>query len=142
MKNRLFLLLCMALLVLISCQTQQKQTPLPEAGLYKISILYPGGAGKTFDMDYYRQQHMPMVAGFLGKNLQLYEIDKGVSGRTPKDSVPFVAVGYFYCKNMEEYHKAIALHIDTIMADIRKYTNIQPVIQVSQIEVMRKGSSE
>jgi hypothetical protein len=46
-------------------------------------------------MDYYEKKHMPMVAGFLGKNLKFYEIDKGIAGRTPNDKPPFLAIGYF-----------------------------------------------
>ena len=75
-----------------------------------------------------------MVAGFLGKNLKFYEIDKGIAGRTPTDKVPFVAIGYFYIIDVAEYNKAIAQNRDAIISDIKKYTNIQPVIQISEIK--------
>ncbi len=75
-----------------------------------------------------------MVAGFLGKNLNFYEIDKGISGRTPNDKAPYVAIGYFYVKDVAEYSKAITQNRDTIISDIKKYTNIQPVIQISEIK--------
>ena len=35
-------------------------------GTIKVSVLYPDGEGKTFDMDYYCNKHVPMVAGLLG----------------------------------------------------------------------------
>src|SRR5690349_6757307 len=89
--------LCFTLMTFISCKTSQmKHSPIPETGTFKVEILYPNGEDKTFDMDYYEKKHMPMVAGFLGKNLKFYEIDKGIAGRTPNDKVPFVAIGYFY----------------------------------------------
>lgn len=78
-----------------------------------------------------------MVAGFLGKNLKFYEINKGIAGRTPTDKVPFVAIGYFYCYDVTEYNKAIAQNIDTIINDIKNYTNIQPIIQISEIRQLR-----
>ena len=91
-----FFSLIFAFLGLISCKTSQlTQSSNPETGMFKVAILYPNGEDKTFDMDYYEKKHMPMVAGFLGKNLKFYEIDKGMAGRTPNDKVPFVAVGYF-----------------------------------------------
>jgi len=34
--------------------------------MIKVSVLYPNGPGKTFDMDYYSNNHVPMVAGLLG----------------------------------------------------------------------------
>jgi uncharacterized protein (TIGR02118 family) len=108
-----------------------------EAGLFKVAIMYPGGKDKTFDMEYYEKSHMPMMATLLGKNLKFYEIDKGISGRTPNDEPPFVAVGYFYCHDVTEYNQSIAKNIDTILNDIKKYTNIQPVILISEIKQVR-----
>ena len=102
--------------------------------LYKVAILYPNGEGKTFDMAYYESKHMPMVAEFLGKNLKFYEIDKGIAGRTPNDKVPYLAVGYFYVKDVAEYNKAIGQNRDAVINDFKNYTNIQPVIQISEVQ--------
>jgi hypothetical protein len=58
-----FVLLIFAFVGLISCKTSQmKHSPTAEPGMFKVSILYPNGEDKTFDMDYYVQKHMPMVA--------------------------------------------------------------------------------
>ena len=123
---------------LLSCKTNQLlHSSTPGNEMFKVAILYPNGEGKTFDMDYYEHKHMPMVAGLLGKNLQFYEIDKGISGRTPNDPVPYLAVGYFYVKDVVEYNKAIGQNRDAIISDIKNYTNIQPVVQIS--EVMHLG---
>ncbi|MET0637726.1 MAG: EthD family reductase [Chitinophagaceae bacterium] len=120
---------------LIYCKTgQSQQTTAPQTGTFKVMILYPNGDGKTFDMDYYEKKHMPMVAGFLGKNLKLYEIDKGIAGRTPDDKVPFLATGYFYITDVAEYNKAIVQNRDAIIGDFKNYTNIQPVILISEIK--------
>src|SRR5689334_4451998 len=92
-----FFLLIFTFILLTSCKTSQmKHASTTEPGMFKVTILYPNAEDKTFDMDYYEKKHMPMVAGYLGKNLKFYEIDKGISGRTPTDKVPFVAIGYFY----------------------------------------------
>ena len=128
-----FCSLCIAIIGLISCKSSQLKQ-VPETGMFKVSILYPNGPGKTFDLDYYEKEHMRMVAGFLGKNLKFYEIDKGLAGRAPNEEVPFVAVGYFYCYDVTEYNKAIAQNIDTILNDIKKYTNIEPIVQISEIK--------
>ena len=114
----------------------------PENGLYKIAVFYPNGDDKTFDMDYYQNKHMPMVAGFLGKNLKFYEIDKGISGRTPNDKPPYVAIGYFYCYDAAEYGKAIAQNREAVVADFKNYTNIQPVVQISQIKQLGNNNKK
>lgn len=133
-KINLFLLI-LALTGLVSCKTsQQKHSSATEIGTFKVEILYPNGDDKTFDMDYYEKKHMPMVAGFLGKNLKYYEIDKGIGGRTPSDKAPFAAIGYFYINDVAEYNKAIAQNRDAIISDFKNYTNIQPVVQISEVK--------
>ena len=137
MKIKFFLLI-FAFISLLSCKTSQlMHASTPGNELFKVAILYPNGEGKTFDMDYYESKHMPMVAGFLGKNLKFYEIDKGIAGRTPNDKVPFLAIGYFYINDVAEYNKVIGQNIDAIRKDIAKYTNIQPTIQISEIRQLR-----
>ncbi len=110
--------------------------------MFKVAILYPNGEGKTFDMDYYENKHMPMVAGFLGKNLKFYEIDKGITGRMPNDKVPYLAVGYFYIKDVAEYNKAIGQNINAIISDFKNYTNIQPIIQISEVKQLGFNNAE
>jgi uncharacterized protein (TIGR02118 family) len=130
-----FFSLIFAFIGLISCKTNQLiPSSTPETGMFKVAILYPNGEEKNFDMEYYEKKHMPMVAGFLGKNLKFYEIDKGIAGRTPNDKVPFVAIGYFYISDVAEYNKAIAQNRDAVMSDFKNYTNIQPVVQISEIK--------
>lgn len=130
-----FLLLFFAFIGLTSCKINQlKNSTAQQTGMFKVVILYPNGEDKTFDIDYYEKSHMPMVAGFLGQNLKFYEIDKGISGRTVNDKVPFVAIGYFYIKDVAEYNKAIAKNRDAIISDFKNYTNIQPIIQINEIK--------
>lgn len=126
--------LAIAMLALFGCTSEESgQSPAPAAGMFKVTILYPNGEGKSFDMSYYEEKHMPMVAGYIGDNLQFYEIDKGIAGRTANDSIPFLAVGYFYIRDVAEYNKAIAANRETIIGDIKNYTNIQPIVQISEV---------
>ena len=129
-----FILVIVVFTGLLSCKTSQLiHSSTPGNEMFKVAILYPNGEGKTFDMTYYESKHMPMVAEFLGKNLKFYEIDKGIAGRTPNEKVPYLAVGYFYVKDVAEYNNAIAQNRETVINDIKNYTNIQPVIQISEV---------
>jgi uncharacterized protein (TIGR02118 family) len=128
------------LLAFTACKTSQ---PLSvTTGVYKVSVLYPAGEGKTFDMKYYEEKHMPMVASYLGANLLSYEIIKGVSGRTAADQAPFMAIGSFHVKDIDAYHKAIAEHINEIVADFQNYTNVQPTVQISKIQQVVAGKGK
>ncbi|GAB3341177.1 EthD family reductase [Larkinella ripae] len=113
---------------------QEKSNPAgAEKGLIKVSIMYPFAEGKTFDMAYYETKHMPMVAGFLGANLVKYTIEKGLASGIPNQPLPFMAIGTFYVKSLSGYQAAIAPNRDAIRADFPNYTNISPVILVSEV---------
>lgn len=134
MKAKTTLLLICAIALLGSCQqTATTDTPASKKGLIKVTILYPNGEGNTFDMDYYTNNHMPMVADLLGESLKFLEIDKGVSGRTPDDPIPFMAIGYLYFEKLSDYQEAFAPHAQRIVSDIPNYTNVQPVLQISEV---------
>ena len=139
-KKQLFAFVCF-IIGLASCHsTQDTASSTPKVGMFKVAILYPSGNDKSFDMEYYENKHMPMVAGFLGENLQFYEIDRSISGRTPTDAAPFVAIGYFYVNDIAEYNKAIEKNRDAIISDFKNYTTIQPIINISEIkQLVRPG---
>jgi uncharacterized protein (TIGR02118 family) len=133
MKIRLilsFLLLTISFTVF----SQEKQNvTIVEKGLIKVSVMYPYAEGKTFNMEYYETKHMPMVARFLGSNLVKYTIEKGMASGIPNQPLPFMAIGTFYIKSLSDYQAAIAPNRDAIRADFSNYTNITPVILVSEV---------
>jgi uncharacterized protein (TIGR02118 family) len=116
-----------------SAKTKKSSPAVVEKGLIKVSIMYPFAEGKTFDMKYYETKHMPMVAGFLGSNLVKYTIEKGFASGVPNTPLPFMAVGSFYVKDLSDYQAAIGPNTDAIRSDFHNYTNISPVILVSEI---------
>ena len=113
--------------------SQENPSVKPEKGLIKISVMYPYAEGKTFDMAYYETKHMPMVAGYLGANLVKYTIEKGLASGIPNQPLPYMAIGTFYVKSLSEYQAAIAPNRDAIRADFTNYTNVAPVILVSEV---------
>lgn len=135
-KHTLSLLLLTACLSTFSQEKQldkKNNSSMEKKGLIKVSILYPFAEDKTFDMEYYETKHMPMVAGFLGSNLVKYTIEKGLASGISNTPLPFMAIGSFYIKNLEDYQAAISPKRDAIRSDFANYTNISPVILVSEI---------
>lgn len=112
---------------------EKSSSAVVDKGLIKVSIMYPFAEGKTFNMEYYETKHMPMVAGFLGSNLVKYTIEKGLTSGIPNQPLPFIAIGIFYVKSLNDYQAAIAPNRDAIRADFPNYTNIAPVILVSEV---------
>jgi uncharacterized protein (TIGR02118 family) len=133
MKTRIGLLL-FVLAFLISCQQNKSaEAPAIKKGMIKVTILYPNGDGKTFDMDYYVNKHMPLVKSRCGDSLKVIVIDKGLAAGAPDTPVPYLAIGYLYFDKISAYKNSIGPYIDEIRADIPKYTNITPVIQISEV---------
>lgn len=134
MKKIIFLLALGAFALLTSCQqTASTEASSIKKGMIKVTILYPNGDGKTFDMDYYSNKHMPMVAELLGDSLKLLAIDQGVAGRTPDDPIPYLAIGYLYFDQLSEYQNSFGPNAEKIVGDIPNYTNIQPIVQISEV---------
>jgi uncharacterized protein (TIGR02118 family) len=111
----------------------ETDSAVAEKGLIKVSVMYPFSEGKTFNMVYYESKHMPMVAGYLGSNLVKYTIEKGVASGIPNQPLPYMAIGTFYVKSLSEYQAAIAPNRDAIRADFANYTNVAPIILVSEV---------
>ena len=105
--------------------------------MIKISVMYPHAAGARFDHAYYRERHMPMMKRLLGAACLYYSIDKGISGRAPDTDPVYVAKCEFVCTSVEAYWAASGEHQQEIRDDIPKYTDIQPVVQISEVVVER-----
>lgn len=116
-----------------SRKSKKTDSSAAEKGLVKVSVMYPFAEGKTFNMEYYESTHMPMVAKFLGSNLVKYTIEKGVASGIPNQPLPYMAIGTFYVKSLEEYQAAIGPNRDAIRADFANYTNAAPIILVSEV---------
>ncbi len=114
-------------------KSEKHNSAMAEKGLIKVTIMYPFAEGKTFNMEYYETKHMPMVAKFLGSNLVKYTIEKGLASGIPNQPLPYMAIGTFYVKSLEEYQAAIGPNRDAIRADFANYTNTAPVILVSEV---------
>lgn len=101
-------------------------------GMIKASILYPGGEGKKFNMDYYLNKHVPMVTGLLGDSIKGATIEKGIGGAM-NSPAPFVAMGNIYFNSLQDFNDSFGPNADKIMGDIPNYTDIEPVIQISEV---------
>lgn len=109
--------------------------------MIKISVLYPNKYRSRFDTDYYLKVHMPMAAKLLGPALKSVSAEIGVSGETPNSAPPYLAIAQFTCESIEIFMKAFMPIADQLQSDIPNYTDIEPVIQISQISEFNVGPS-
>jgi len=133
MKTKIIVLLLAVLVWLPSCQQTTSDASEVKKGMIKVTLLYPNGEGKTFDMDYYANKHMPMVASLLGGSMKFFKIDEGIAGRTPDEPIPYLAIGYLFFDKLSDYEDSFGPNAQKIVGDIPNYTNIQPVLQISKV---------
>ena len=103
--------------------------------MIKVSVVYPHSEGKAFDMKYYCEKHMPMVKQKLGSACKSIAVDQGIAGGAPGTPPTYVAMGHIYSESVEAFQAAIGPHMAEIMADIPNYTQIQPIIQISEVKI-------
>lgn len=93
--------------------------------MIRVSVSYPSGDDSTFDHDYYANTHVPLAVAAW--NPVKSEIDKGVNG-------PHVAAVHMYFDSLEDFQTAMGSEkTGEVMADVANYTNIAPILQVSEI---------
>jgi uncharacterized protein (TIGR02118 family) len=102
-------------------------------GMTKVSVLYPNGEGKTFDMNYYCNTHLPMVNKLLGDSLKGATVEKGIGGAAPGSPAPYAGMGNMYFDSLEDFGKSFGPNAQEIMGDLPNFTNIEPVVQVSEV---------
>lgn len=103
--------------------------------MIKFNVIYPSSAGMRFDHDYYRDKHMPLIARRLGAACRYYTIDRGLAGDGPGAPSPFAAACSVYADSVEALQAAMQPHVQEILADIPNYTDVQPVIWISDAVV-------
>lgn len=102
-------------------------------GMTKVSVIYPNGENKNFDMDYYCNTHVPMVSRLLGDSLKGATVEKGLGGAVPGSPAPFAGMGNMYFDSVEDFGESFGPNAAQIMGDLPNFTNIEPIVQVSEV---------
>ena len=105
--------------------------------MIKVSVMYPNTPGARFNHAYYRDKHMPLVQSRMGSACKYYTIDRGLAGGTADAPATYVGMCHIFCDSVESFQTAFGPHAQEIMGDIPNYTDIAPVIQISEVVVDR-----
>ena len=103
--------------------------------MIKVSVFYPNEEGKNFDMDYYCNNHIPMVQEKLGAACKRIDIEQGMSGGEPGSPPTYTAMAHMLFDSVEAFQSAFGPHAEVIMADVPNCTDIQPVFQISEVKM-------
>lgn len=90
-----------------------------------VSVLYP--AGHAFDMDYYRDRHLPLVRKLLEP--------KGMTSLSyyrPDQPAAYQLVAELRFESRDDTAHALAAHGPETQADISNFTAAPPVILIGE----------
>lgn len=102
--------------------------------MIKVSVMYPNPENCEFDFIYYCNSHIPMLRDRLGPACQGIAVDRGIAGE-PGSPPPYAAVLNLFFASAEEFQGAFEPYADEILADVPNYTNVEPVVQFSEVVI-------
>jgi uncharacterized protein (TIGR02118 family) len=98
-----------------------------------LSVLYPKTTESKFDVDYYLETHIPLVRSrWSGMGLQKVDLIHGAAaldGGMPTYEV----IGQLTFESEESLGRALRQYGSEIIADIPKFTDVQPIIQTCKV---------
>jgi len=100
-----------------------------------VNVLYPNKDGAKFDMSYYLTSHIPMVKRVLGSALKGCLVEQGLGGGAPGSKAEFATLCHLRFDSVEAFQKAFGPNAAQIQNDIANYTDVQPIIQISDIKL-------
>ena len=97
-----------------------------------VSVMYPGGSGTRFDMNYYLKTHMPLVSErWSPKGLHEYKVVRGVA--TPDGTPPpFQVMALLRFASADAFKAAADADGEEIFGDIPNFTDVQPAVQINE----------
>ena len=112
--------------------------------MVNISILYPTTSDGHFDMKYYLETHMPLSIEKLskGKGFKAVSVERGIDLAEPKIESTYHAVCHYTFETTQDFLEVFLPNAEELQGDIPNYTNIEPIIQVTQIEISKNAKPE
>jgi uncharacterized protein (TIGR02118 family) len=96
-----------------------------------VSVTYPATEGSRFDLDYYREKHVPLVRsrwGSCGLTDSKFIRGVGVPGGGP---VAYHLTALLYFGSEAEFQGAGQQHGKEVMSDIKNFTDVKPIVQLN-----------
>ncbi|GAB3168854.1 hypothetical protein GCM10027291_18140 [Telluribacter humicola] len=84
-------------------------------------------------MNYFLETHIPLVKErLIPMGLQDIDLEEGLAGPTPDVLPAYALIGSLNFETLDQLQQAMDTHAAELIADIPNFTNVQPLMQVSQ----------
>ncbi len=98
-----------------------------------VTVMYPNDPGSNFDMDYYLSDHVDLVQSKWGNmGLNGAKIVKGIGTPDPDTPAPYQVMAILDFESVDALQGAVEAHGEEVMGDIPNFTNVAPVVQISE----------
>ena len=74
----------------------------------------------------------------MGDVLKDATVEKGLGGAMPGSPAPYAGMGNMYFNSVDDFENAFGPNAEKIMGDLPNFTNIDPIIQVSEVMLLRE----
>src|SRR5258707_13324070 len=78
--------------------------------MIEVTVAYPAGQGRTFNMDYYLKTHIPLFQKRMGAAMKTIRVSRGIGDSTPRSPAAFVAMVHATFDSAEVFATAFAPH--------------------------------
>jgi uncharacterized protein (TIGR02118 family) len=78
---------------------------------------------------------MPLVKRLMGNTCRYYTVDKGMAGGEPGSPPTYIAMCHIFCDSVAAFQAGFGPHASEILGDIPNYTDLSPVLQISDVVV-------
>ncbi|BBL72459.1 EthD family reductase [Methylogaea oryzae] len=103
--------------------------------MIKVSMLYPNKEGGRFDVDYYLGHHVPLSVSRFGAALKGYSVEQGINAGLSGSRPPYLFASHLLFDSLEAFHAAFEPHAEELMLDMHNYTDIEMLVQISEVKV-------
>jgi uncharacterized protein (TIGR02118 family) len=102
--------------------------------MVRLTVMYPAIPGSRFDWSYYLGPHLELSRRLLtSRGLVRTEIDRGIGGFPPGAPPPNHAIGHLFFRTLADLTSALEATASEFVADQRNYTDVQSVVQISEV---------
>jgi uncharacterized protein (TIGR02118 family) len=101
--------------------------------MIKLSVMYPHNEGAKFDFDYYLGRHFDLVQQKWGGLMKDAYVTRGLSGGDPGSSPAFHVMAHITFASLDDLNQAVSSHGAELFADVPNFTDITPLVQVSEV---------
>jgi uncharacterized protein (TIGR02118 family) len=104
-----------------------------EDGMLLVTAVYEARSGSRFDFDDYTGRHLRLAKGLLEPyGLLGVRVARGIAamdGGPP----PYCAVAEMHFQDADGFQRGMAAHGAELLGDADRYTDIEPVLQISEL---------